>query len=83
MKDDILQTPRDAFPAQQGISDNDPESREYAGAEMPRVCRPRHSKQAARPTASWTCRRLQDFLTYDAVDPLNKRVIAYRPIRNA
>ena len=84
MRDDILQTPRDAFPAQQGISDNDPESRENAGAEMPRVCRPpRHPKQAARPTASWTCRRLRDFLVYDAVDPPNKRVIAYRPIRNA
>ena len=44
---------------------------------------PRHPKQAARPTASWACRRLRDFLVYDAVDPLNKRVVAYRPIRNA
>ena len=50
MRDDILQTPRDAFPAQQGISDNDPESRENAGAEMPRVCRPPgiRSKRPAR-----------------------------------
>lgn len=44
MKDDILQTPRDAFPAQQGISDNDPESRENAVAETPRVCPPRDPK---------------------------------------
>lgn len=32
--DDILQMPRPAFPAQQGISDNDAESRENAGAEI-------------------------------------------------
>lgn len=32
MKGDILQMPRDAFPVRQGISDNDPESRENAGA---------------------------------------------------
>ena len=32
MKGDILQMPRDAFPAQQGISDNGSESRENAGA---------------------------------------------------
>lgn len=34
MKDDILQMPRDTFPAQRGISDNDAESRENAGAEI-------------------------------------------------
>lgn len=34
MKDDILQMPRDAFPAPIGISDNDAESRENAGAEI-------------------------------------------------
>lgn len=38
MKDGILQTPRDAFPAQQGVSDNDPESRENAGPEILRIC---------------------------------------------
>ena len=33
-KDDVLQMlPRDAFPTPMGISDNDPESRENAGAE--------------------------------------------------
>lgn len=32
--DDTLQMPRDAFPAQRGISDNDAESRENAGAEI-------------------------------------------------
>ena len=39
MKDDILQTPRDAFLAQQGISDNDPASRENAEAEIQRIYR--------------------------------------------
>ena len=34
MKDDILQMPRDAFPAHTGISDNDAESRENAGSEI-------------------------------------------------
>ena len=34
MKDDILQIPRDAFPARTGISDNDAESRENGGAEI-------------------------------------------------
>lgn len=34
MKDDILQMPRDAFPAPIVISDNDAESRENAGAEI-------------------------------------------------
>ena len=34
MKDDILQMPRDAFPARTGISGNDAESRENAGAEI-------------------------------------------------
>lgn len=34
MKDDIPQMPREAFPVHQGISDNDAESRENAGAEM-------------------------------------------------
>lgn len=34
MKDDILQMPRDAFPARTGISDNDAESRENIGAEI-------------------------------------------------
>lgn len=34
MKDDILQMPRDAYPAPHAISDNDAESRENAGAEM-------------------------------------------------
>lgn len=34
MKDDILQMPRDAFPARTGISDNDAESRENGGAEI-------------------------------------------------
>lgn len=34
MKDDILQMPRDAFPARTGISSNDAESRENAGAEI-------------------------------------------------
>ena len=34
MKDDVLQMPREAFPAQQGISDNGSESRENAGAGM-------------------------------------------------
>lgn len=34
MKDDILQMPRDAFPAHTGISDNDAKSRENAGAEI-------------------------------------------------
>ena len=34
MKDDILQMPRDAFPTPIGISDNDAESRENAGAEI-------------------------------------------------
>ncbi len=34
MKDGILQMPRDAFAAQQGISDNETESREPAGAEI-------------------------------------------------
>lgn len=38
MKDDILQMPRDAFPTPIGISDNDAESRENAGAEMLRIC---------------------------------------------
>lgn len=33
MKDDILQMPRDAFPALTGLSDNEAESRENAGAE--------------------------------------------------
>ncbi len=32
MKDEILQMPRDTFPAHTGISDNDAESRENAGA---------------------------------------------------
>lgn len=34
MKDDILQMPRDAFPARTGISDNDAESHENVGAEI-------------------------------------------------
>ena len=34
MKDDILQMPRDAYPAPHAILDNDAESRENAGAEM-------------------------------------------------
>ena len=34
IKDDILQMPRDAFPARAGISDNDAESRENVGADM-------------------------------------------------
>ena len=34
MRDDILQMPRDAFPTPIGISDNDAESRENAGAEI-------------------------------------------------
>ena len=34
MKDDILKMPREAFPVHQGISDNDAESRENAGAEI-------------------------------------------------
>lgn len=34
MKDDILQMPRDAFPARTGISDSDAESRESARAEI-------------------------------------------------
>lgn len=34
MKDDILQMPRDAFPARTGISDKDAESRENVGAEI-------------------------------------------------
>ena len=38
VKDDILQMLRDAFPTPIGISDNDAESRENAGAEMLRIC---------------------------------------------
>jgi len=34
MKDDILQMPRDAFPAPTGISDNGSESRENGGTRM-------------------------------------------------
>ncbi len=34
MKDDILQMPRDAYPAPHAISDNDAESRENTGAEI-------------------------------------------------
>lgn len=34
IKDDILQMPRDAFPARTGLSDNDAESRENVGAEI-------------------------------------------------
>lgn len=34
MRDDILQMTRDAFPTPIGISDNDAESRENAGAEI-------------------------------------------------
>lgn len=34
MKDDILQMPRDAFPARTGLSDNDAESRENVGVEI-------------------------------------------------
>ncbi len=34
MKSDILQMPREAFPVHQGISDNDAEGRENAGAEV-------------------------------------------------
>ena len=34
VKDDILQMQRDAFPARTGISDNDAESRENAGAKI-------------------------------------------------
>ncbi|KRO12020.1 hypothetical protein IV77_GL001658 [Olsenella uli DSM 7084] len=34
MKGDILQMPREAFPVHQGISDNDAEGRENAGAGM-------------------------------------------------
>lgn len=34
MKNDILQMPRDTFPAHTGISDNEVESRENAGAEI-------------------------------------------------
>lgn len=34
MKGDILQMPREAFPVHQGISDNDAEDRENAGAGM-------------------------------------------------
>ena len=34
MKDDILQMPRDAFPARTGISDNDAESRENVGTDV-------------------------------------------------
>lgn len=34
MKDDILQMPRDAFPAPTGISDNGSESRENAGTRI-------------------------------------------------
>ena len=34
MKDDILQMPRDAYPAPHAISDNDAESRENTRAEI-------------------------------------------------
>lgn len=34
MKDDILQMPRDAYPAPHAILDNDAESRENTGAEI-------------------------------------------------
>ena len=40
MKDDILQMPRDAYPAPHAISDDDAEGREDTGAEKLKICRP-------------------------------------------
>ena len=63
MRDDILQTPRDAFPEQQGIADNDPESRESAGAEMPRVCRPPASEASGLPDCLMDVPQVARFLS--------------------
>lgn len=52
MKDNILQMPRDAFPAPHAISDDDAEGREDAGAEKLKICRPlgiRGERPARRP----------------------------------
>ncbi len=43
---------------------------------------PRHPKRTTCPTASWTCRRSRSALFHYAFNPIDERVVAYRPIRN-
>ena len=62
MKDDILQMPRDAYPAPHAISDNDAESRENTGAEIRGSAAPSASEASDLPDGLMDVPQVADYL---------------------
>ena len=62
MKDDILQMPRDAYPAPHAISDNDAESRENTGAEIRGSAAPSASEASDLPDGLMDMPQVADYL---------------------
>lgn len=59
-----------------------PALHQHAGRRYVDLLPPRHPKRTTCPTASWTCRRSRSALFHYAFNPIDERVVAYRPIRN-